>query len=66
MEEKATLPVLIYDNASIHRSKFLTTFLAEHKVDILYGPPYSPMLNSAEFANQFMKQGLKHENLSNR
>ena len=56
-------PVLIMDNASIHRSSRVKQICAEANVELLYLPPYSPDFNPIEefFAElkAFIKQNWK-------
>ena len=40
------------DNVALHRSVALYALLSKHKIEVLYTPVYSPMLNPIEFANE--------------
>ena len=49
------------DNVAFHRSVALYALLAKHKIEVLYTPVYSPMLNPIEFANEYLKRKLREE-----
>lgn len=63
LEKRADLPghkkpLLLLDNASIHRSRLLTALVSRGTVELLYTPSYSPMLNPVEFTNNRLKKWL--------
>ena len=41
-------PILVFDNATIHKSKDWTKFYHDNKIIVLTIPPYEPALNPAE------------------
>ena len=60
-DEQYKRPLILMDNASIHRSKLLTAALDRSGVELLYCPPYCPMLNPVDFANLRLKQAYEKE-----
>lgn len=52
-------PLLLMDNASIHRGALLTAVVEKVEAEILYTPSYSPMCNPVEFANGALKSWLR-------
>ena len=51
-------PLIIIDNATVHRAKPLTRYCRIHKIQLLFTPPYHPMLNPVEFAFGVIKGHL--------
>ena len=60
--EKCLMPeltedaVIVMDNASFHRKKRLNEIALEHKVRIIFLPPYSPELNPIEHFWYWLKK----------
>ena len=54
--------ILIVDNARAHHAKLVKEFLKEHehKIELLYLPPYSPELNPIERFWKYMRKTVTH------
>lgn len=51
--------ILIWDNASIHRSRKVQDYLASHAdIQVEYLPPYAPELNPEEYCHGNVKQRM--------
>ena len=49
--------VWIYlDNAGIHKTKEVREFIRASKLNVIYGPPYNPQINLAEFIFGLLKR----------
>ena len=48
--------VILMDNASIHRSKYITNYCKLKNIEILYTPPYSPWFNGIEYCFSIIKR----------
>lgn len=57
--------VLIYDNASMHRSREFLKFVRTTKLNILSIPPYKPFLNIVEYVFSFMKRSFYNLSFKN-
>jgi len=53
---------VITDNAKIHHAIIVNNFLSSinHKIEILYLPPYSPELNPMEEVWKYMRENVTH------
>lgn len=56
--DRASRPVILMDNCSIHHVKALKAYLREQEVDYLFTSSYSPFINPVELANGRLKHEL--------
>ena len=54
--------IMILDNVRYHHAKLLKTFLQknEHRIELMYLPPYSPDLNCMERIWWYMRKKITH------
>ncbi len=58
--------VLVWDGASIHRSKLTRCFLTQHpEIAVEPMPPYAPELNAEEYSHGNVKQHLRNATPAN-
>lgn len=51
--------VVVLDNATMHKTRFMKAFAMVNLVTFLFFPPKNPFLNPAEFGFRFVKADLK-------
>ena len=56
--ELAQGAVVVMDNASFHRKKRLYEIAGQHKIKIIFLPPYSPELNPIEHFWHWLKKRI--------
>lgn len=59
-QDHGARPLLMMDNAAIHQSKALRSWLASRGVEVLWCPPYNPYCNPVEFLNGALKRYLRN------
>ena len=59
--EADSIPVIVWDNSSIHKSAEIKDFIADSGVSILTIAPYSPCLNPAEHLIGAIKSKIKQQ-----
>jgi hypothetical protein len=59
-------PLIVCDNVAFHHSQAFKAFATKRNIEILFTPSYSPMLNSVEFANLYLKRSLANFQLEDK
>ena len=62
-------PILLHDNARLHKSTVVTNFLQEKQINCWFHPPYSPDISPLDFncfgALKRQLKGIKFDNWTN-
>jgi transposase len=64
LENRRMLPILMEDNAPIHKAEICTLFKAEYRVSVMIWPPYSPDLNPIENVWREMKHHISSQRIA--
>jgi len=51
--------LLFLDNSAIHKKSYIYNLASEYNLCIMFNAPYSPYLNSIEFAFEHIKRKLR-------